>query len=61
MTQSNRKEPFFITEEIEAELIAAGHVFELPAIAFTSRLRDVLARMARTLRHAGISDNKNGP
>jgi len=61
MTQSNRKEPFFITEEIEAELIAAGHVFELPAIACTSRLRDVLARMARTLRHAGISDNKNGP
>jgi hypothetical protein len=61
MTQSNRKEPFFITEEIEAELIAAGHLFELLAIACTSRLRDVLARMARTLRHAGISDNKNGP
>ena len=61
MTQSNRKEPFFITEEIEAELIAAGHVFELPAIACTRRLRDVLARMARTLRHARISGKKKGP
>lgn len=61
MTQSDREEPFFITEEIEAELIVAGHVFELPAIACTGRLRDVLARMARTLRHAGISDNKKGP
>jgi len=60
MTQSNRKEPFFITEEIEAELIAAGHVFELPAIACTGRLRDVLARMA-TLRHARISGKKKGP
>lgn len=58
MTQSSRKEPFFITEEIEAELIAAGPVFELPAIACTGCLRDVLTRMARTLHHAGISDNK---
>lgn len=25
------EEPFFITEEIEAEMIAAGYVFEAPA------------------------------
>jgi hypothetical protein len=45
MTQSDQEEPFFITEEIEAEMIAAGHVFEPPPIACTGRLRDVLARM----------------
>lgn len=45
MTQSGQEEPFFITEEIEAEMIAAGHVFEPPPIACTGRLRDVLERM----------------
>ena len=32
MTQSDQEEPFFITEEIEAEMIAAGYVFEPPPI-----------------------------
>lgn len=45
MTQSGQEEPFFITEEIAAEMIAAGHVFEPPPIACTGRLRDVLERM----------------
>ena len=45
MTQSDREEPFFITEETEAEMIAAGHVFELPPIVCTGRLRDVLEHM----------------
>ena len=45
MTQSDQEEPFFITEEIEAEMIAAGHMFEPPPIVCTGRLRDVLARM----------------
>ncbi len=31
MTNSHEDEPFFITEEIEAEMIAAGYVFEPPA------------------------------
>lgn len=44
MTQSDQEEPFFITEEIEAEMIAAGYVFEPPPIVCTGRLRDVLAR-----------------
>lgn len=35
MTQSGQEEPFFITEEIAAEMIAAGHVFEPPPIACT--------------------------
>lgn len=39
-------EPFFITQEIEAELIATGYEFEPPPIACTGRLRDVLERMS---------------
>lgn len=35
-------EPFFITEEIAAEMIAGGYEFELPPIPCTIRLRDVL-------------------
>lgn len=38
-------EPFFITEEIAAEMIAGGCEFELPPIPCTIRLRDVLERM----------------
>jgi hypothetical protein len=45
MTQSNQEEPFFITEEIAAEMIAADYEFEPPPIPCTIRLRDVLARM----------------
>ena len=45
MTQSDQEEPFFITEDIEAEMIAAGYVFEPPPIVCTGRLRDVLERM----------------
>ena len=45
MTQSDQEEPFFITEEIAAEMIAAGYVFEPPPIVCTVRLRDVLERM----------------
>ena len=45
MTQSDQEEPFFITEEIEAERIAAGYVFEPPPIVCTGRLRDVMERM----------------
>lgn len=45
MTQSDQEEPFFITEEIEAEMIAAGYVFEPPPIVCTGRLRDVLECM----------------
>ncbi len=39
-------EPFFITEEIAAEMIVAGYKFEPPPIACTMRLRDVLERMS---------------
>ncbi|WP_435574920.1 hypothetical protein [Alcaligenes endophyticus] len=42
MKQDNISEPFFITEEVEAEMIAAGYKFEPPFIACTLRLRDVL-------------------
>lgn len=37
--------PFFVTEEAEAEMIAAGYVFEPPPIVCAGRLRDILKRM----------------
>ena len=43
--EHHNEEPFFITEEMEAELIAAGHVFEPPPIVCTGRLHDVLERL----------------
>lgn len=45
MTQPQRNsqtEPFFITEEVEATLIAAGSVFEPPPFSCAGRLYDVL-------------------
>lgn len=44
--QDDQNEPFFLTEEVEAELIVAGHVFEPPPIVCTGRLHDVLERMS---------------
>ncbi len=46
MKQQTATEPFFITEEIGAVMVAAGYVFEPPPIACTVRLRDVLERMS---------------
>ncbi|WP_193853094.1 hypothetical protein [Orrella marina] len=46
--QQDATEPFFITEEIEAVMLAAGYEFEPPPIACTGRLRDVLERMGDT-------------
>ncbi|MBY6310312.1 hypothetical protein [Alcaligenes faecalis] len=46
MKQHDENEPFFITEEAETEMIAAGYEFEPPPIACTRRLRDVLERMS---------------
>ncbi|MBO9831165.1 hypothetical protein [Xanthomonas phaseoli] len=48
MTTSHQKdqaEPFFITKEVEAELIAAGHMFEPPGHASTKRLPEILASL----------------
>ncbi|UYO94341.1 transcriptional regulator [Pollutimonas sp. M17] len=41
MKPYNEIEPFFITEEIEAELIAAGYAFVLPGHARTARIREL--------------------
>lgn len=41
-------EPFFITEEVAAEMTASDYEFEPPPIACTGRLRDVLERMSDT-------------
>lgn len=41
--QDDQAEPFFITEEIETEMIAAGYVFEPPSHARTTSLPAILA------------------
>lgn len=44
MTKPHQEEqavPFFITEEVEAELIAAGYVFEPPGHARTASIREL--------------------
>ncbi|AXT45526.1 hypothetical protein [Chromobacterium rhizoryzae] len=46
MKQHDENEPFFISEEAEAEMIEAGYEFEPPPIACTGRLRGVLERMS---------------
>ena len=43
---AHQDEPFFITEEIEAETIAAGYVFEPPAHVSTVRLHEILAGLS---------------
>ncbi len=44
--QEDQPEPFFITEEVEAELIAAGHVFEPPGHVSTKHLPEILASLS---------------
>lgn len=39
--QEDQAEPFFITEEVEAELIAAGYEFEPPGHARTASIREL--------------------
>lgn len=39
--QNDQVEPFFITEEIEAQMRAAGHVFELPTRVTTTNAREL--------------------
>lgn len=45
MTKPHQDEPFFITEEVAAEMTASGYEFEPPPIACTMHLRDVLEGM----------------
>lgn len=46
MTKLDQDEPFFITEEVAAEMVAVGYEFEPPPIACTLRLGDVLEGMS---------------
>ncbi|MGI4861084.1 MAG: hypothetical protein ACRYHA_29970 [Janthinobacterium lividum] len=46
MKRDSTSEQFFITEEIGAEMVAAGYEFEPPPVACTGRLRGVLERMS---------------
>ena len=43
---AHQDEPFFITEEIEAEMVAADYVFEPPAHVSTVRLHAILAELS---------------
>lgn len=45
MSMHNKTKPFFITKDVETEMIAVGYEFEPPLIACTLRLRDVLESM----------------
>ncbi|MDD3758109.1 MAG: hypothetical protein PHN76_08070 [Advenella sp.] len=45
MTKLHQGDAFFIIDEVKAEMIAVGYVFEPPLIACTVRLRDVLESM----------------
>ena len=44
--QDNQAEPFFITEDVEAELTAAGYEFEMPGHARTASIRDLFGWQA---------------
>ncbi|GKT16295.1 hypothetical protein AVHY2522_11175 [Acidovorax sp. SUPP2522] len=46
MNNQSEGEPFFITEEVEADMRAAGYVFEPPKHVSTVRLREVLASLS---------------
>ncbi|WP_044498935.1 hypothetical protein [Pseudomonas saudimassiliensis] len=48
MKQHDESEPFFVTDEAEVKMIAAGYEFEPPPLACTMRLRDVLEGMSDT-------------
>lgn len=43
MTKPHQNEPFFITEEVEARLTAAGYKFEPPSHTRTTSLPEILA------------------
>lgn len=61
MANAQQDEAFFVTEEAEAEMIAAGYKFEPPPIACTVRLRDVLESMSDAelaLQPGEISDQE---
>ena len=51
--QENQAEPLFSTEEVEAELIAAGYEFEPPGHARTASIRELFGwRPGETLSEA---------
>ena len=51
--QDNQAEPFFITEDVEAELTAAGYEFETPGHARTASIRELFGwRPGETLAEA---------
>ncbi|MCO2978594.1 hypothetical protein FA258_14345 [Pseudomonas aeruginosa] len=46
MKKYGENEPFFISEEVEAEMIETGYEFEPPPIVCTGCLRGVLEHMS---------------
>lgn len=59
--QDNEAEPFFITEDVEAELTAAGYEFLAPGHARTASIRDLFGwQLGETLAEA-ISRRQGKP
>lgn len=59
--QDDQAEPFFLTEEVAAEMIGTGYEFEPPSIVCTGRLRDVLEGMSDvelTLQPGEVADQE---
>lgn len=54
MKEHNENEPLFVTEEIKAEMIAAGYVFEPPSHVSTKRPPETLAPMERIIMKARL-------
>ena len=46
MNKHAEAEPFFITEDVEAEMRAVGYVFEPPKHISTARLHEILASLS---------------
>lgn len=45
MKEHDENESFFITEEVEVELIAGGHMFEPPGHVSTKRLPEIVGSL----------------
>lgn len=53
MKSQNENEPFFITEEVKAELVAAGYEFNPPSHARTKSARELFGwQPGETLQEA---------
>lgn len=60
LSHTVHEEPFFITEEIEAEMKAAGYVFEPPAHVSTTNARELFGLCEGETVAEAIARSSNG-